>query len=616
MRPLGGVDGAAWLAKCGRGLDRLEAPAEWSPALFGEPGCRIIFDGILHNRAELLADLGGHAPHNPTDSELVAQAYRAWGEAAVCRLRGRFALVIADAVRDLLLCARDPAGAHPLFYAEVDQRILLSPSVETLLAQPEVSAELNRATLVARLTRRWLAPEETYFTHVRRVLPGHVMRLSGSDRRVYRYWNPVPVDGTIEWVPDAEAPERFEALLGQAVARGLALGPAGIYMSGGLDSSMLAMVASDLCQRQGWAPPWGLSLLFSLPDLDEAVVQRGVAARLGFPQLQLPFEDAAGPGGTFAAALEMTRSMPAPLALIWRPALQGLALQAREHGCCVILAGDGADEWLWENPIQAADMLRSLDVLGLHRLWRIYARSYHFSRQEALRIVLWRCGVKPLVRHAWPTAGFRIGAGRLVRRRWRSNARRTAASPPWVAPDPTLRAQVAERLEESSVREATRADPGGYHLRDTRSRLESVGKWFRDEETFLVGRRTGVPVWEPFWDPDLIDLLVRVRPQARSTDGLAKALVRRPLARRFPELGFDRQRKSWMGRALQSVLESQTAAARQAVGPLRNLVELGVIDDRQLAAVTEDALAGRASVSRLGWAWEALNLEVWTRAHR
>ena len=131
-----------------------------------------------------------------------------------------------------------------------------------------------------------------------------------------------------------------------------------------------------------------------------------------------------------------------------------------------------------------------------------------------------------------------------------------------------------------------------------------------------MGRRTGVPVREPFWDPDLIDLLVRVRPQARSTDGLAKALVRRPLARRFPELGFERQRKSWMGRALQSVLESQTVAARQAVGPLRNLVELGVIDDRQLAAVTEDALAGRASRWRLGWAWEALNLEAWTRAHR
>ena len=125
---------------------------------------------------------------------------------------------------------RDPGGVHSLFFAEVGPRTsLLSPSLQTLLAHADVSTERNRATLVARLTRRWwLAPEETYFTHVRRVLPGHVTRFSGSDRRVYRYWNPVPVDGTIEWVPDDEAPERFEALLGQVVARGLALGPAGV----------------------------------------------------------------------------------------------------------------------------------------------------------------------------------------------------------------------------------------------------------------------------------------------------------------------------------------------------------------------------------------------------
>ena len=113
-----------------------------------------------------------------------------------------------------------------------------------------------------------------------------------------------------------------------------------------------------------------------------------------------------------------------------------------------------------------------------------------------------------------------------------------------MAPDPTLRAQVVERLEASYAE--MRSDPGtdGYYLRDTRSRLESADKWFREEETFLVGQRQGMPVREPFWDPDLIEFLVRVRPRARSAGGLAKALVRRPLAGRFPGLGFESQRKS------------------------------------------------------------------------
>jgi hypothetical protein len=126
-----------------------------------------------------------------------------------------------------------------------------------------------------------------------------------------------------------------------------------------------------------------------------------------------------------------------------------------------------------------------------------------------------------------------------------------------------------------------------------------------------VGRRTGVPVREPFWDPDLIDLLVRVRPQARSTDGLAKALVRRPPHDAFPGLG---SRVS--ARAGWAVPSSPSSRARRPP-PAKPWAPCATWwDDRQLATVTEDALAGRASRWQLGWAWEALNLEVWARAHR
>jgi hypothetical protein len=131
-----------------------------------------------------------------------------------------------------------------------------------------------------------------------------------------------------------------------------------------------------------------------------------------------------------------------------------------------------------------------------------------------------------------------------------------------------------------------------------------------------MGRRIGVPVREPFWDPDLIDLLVRVRPQARSAGGLSKALVRRPLAKRFPGLGFEQQRKSNLGIALLSVLATQAGPTLRAMGGVRTLVDLGVIDGEQVHVLLEDALAGRSHRDRLGWAWELLNLEAWARAQR
>jgi asparagine synthase (glutamine-hydrolysing) len=586
-----------------------------SPSVTRGPGPCILFDGILYDRGDLQAQLGGRRPTEPTDADLVGEAYARWGEAVVGRLRGIFALTITDDARDLVLCARDPLGIRPLFYAEVGQTLLLSPSVETLLRHPGVSTELNRASLVARLTKRWPAMDETYFRHVRRVLPGHVLRVRGADRRVSRYWNPVPVDGPPAWIPDDEAPARFETALERAVARCLDGAPAGIYMSGGLDSGMLAMVAADLCRDQGLGPPRGLSLRFSV-DRAEAVVPQGVTAALGLPQRQVPFEEAAGPEGTLEAALAMTRALPAPLALMWRPALQHLASIGREHGCRVILAGDGADEWLWVNPILAADLLGSLDLPRLYHLWRTYSRSYHFSGRQAFRIVVWHYGIKSSSRTAVGPPRSALGAGRPVRRRRHALAMRDAGSPPWVAPDPTLRAEVAAGLEAAYTLAAVEPKGDSYYLRDTRSRLDAPEKWFREEETFLVGRRTGIPVREPFWDPDLIELLVRVRPAARSAGGLAKSLVRRPLTERFPGLGFEGQRKSNLGVALLSVLETQARPVRQAMGELRTLVDLGVIDGDRVRILMDDALAGRSHRHRLGWVWEFLNLEAWTRAHR
>jgi asparagine synthase (glutamine-hydrolysing) len=593
----------------------LETPMDGSPSVTRGPGPCILFDGILYDRGDLQEQLAGRRPTEPTDADLVGEAYGRWGEAVVGRLRGIFALIVADDAQNLVLCARDPLGIRPLFYAEVGQTLLLSPSVETLLRHPGVSTELNRASLVARLTKRWPVMDETYFRHVRRVLPGHVLRVRGADRRVSRYWNPVPVDGPAAWIPDDEAPARFETALERAVARCLDGGPAGIYMSGGLDSSMLATVAADLCRDRGLDPPRGLSLLFSV-DRAEAAVQQGVTAALGLPQRQVPFEEAAGPEGTLGAALAMTRALPAPLALMWRPALQHLASIGREHGCRVLLAGDGADEWLSVNPILAADLLGSLDLARLYRLWRAYSSSYHFSGRQAFRIVVWHYGIKQLVPDACRVAAVRLGAGRLVRGRRRALALRDAGAPPWVAPDPALRAEVAAELEAAYARAAAEPTGESYYLRDLRSRLDAPEKWLREEETFLVGRRTGIPVREPFWDPDLIELLVRVRPAARSAGGLAKSLVRRPLTKRFPGLGFERQRKSNLGAALLSVLETQARPVRQAMGDLRALVDLGVVDADQVRVLMDDALAGRSHRYRLGWVWEFLNLEAWIRAHR
>ncbi len=135
-----------------------------------------------------------------------------------------------------------------------------------------------------------------------------------------------------------------------------------------------------------------------------------------------------------------------------------------------------------------------------------------------------------------------------------------------------------------------------------------------EEETYLVARRLGIRVRQPFWDPELIDLLARVRPRSRTADGLAKALVRRPLIRRFPQLGFERQRKSWLGAAMLEVLAAQASAAYHSLGGIRKLGELGVVGAEQVDGLVDQALSGGAPASALGPLWDLLNLETWVRA--
>lgn len=601
------------IAANSRRLYLLDAPREWLPEIAEFNGNRIIFDGLLHNRSELCTRFADRLPRDPCDADLVGQAYCCWGHDAVSRVKGVYALLIWDRARDLLLCARDPFGLHPLFYAELGRTLLLSPSIETLLGHPGISAELNRAGLVDTLARRGLKREETYFTQVKRVLPGHILRIRGDDHQSERYWNPVPFDRPIEWIPDEEAQPRFEALLEQAVARCLARGPAGIFLSGGLDSSAVAMVASDICRQQGRAAPWALSLVFPGLDRDEVNVQRGVATALGLPQVLLPVDEAGGPEGTLAAALEMSRTLPAPLEMIWHSALRSAALHGRQQGCRVILTGHGGDEWLWENTFLAADLLRSLNLPGLYRLWRTHSRSYHFSRWEMLDMLLWRYGARPLLRDAWHTVAVRVGASGLIRRRRHTAVTRSAVSPHWLAPDPALRAQVTQRIHESYASDKAVPRIDSYYLQDTRSRLDAPEKWFLAEETFLVGRRVGVHMHHPFLDADLVELLIRIRPNVRSEDGFAKALVRRPLARRFPHLGFERQRKSWLGAAALSMVAAEAGAACKAMGGIRTLGELGVVDPARVSEFMDDALARKGR--QLGLVWLILNVEAWARAH-
>ena len=153
---------------------------------------------------------------------------------------------LGRAIQNALLRQR-PRGFYPLFYARTGREWLFSTSVDTLLQHPDVPKTINRGALATYLWGKWkyCDIEETYFSNVRRIPPGHAFKAqgTGASAKIYRYWKPISA-GAISWTREAEI-EQFPELMKQAIGRCLQLGRAGIYLSGGLDSGTLATYATE-----------------------------------------------------------------------------------------------------------------------------------------------------------------------------------------------------------------------------------------------------------------------------------------------------------------------------------------------------------------------------------
>lgn len=574
----------------------LRRPNEASANTAEAADCRIVFEGMLYNRSEL-SDRA-HA----SDAAVVLDGYLRWGEDVLPRLRGTFAVVIWDGRKQQVLAARDPIGTYPLFYAEVAGRYLFSPSLDALVAQPGVAPAINRMAIADHLCGRWPDPGETYYETIRRIPPGRALRARSGGSFEFKYWNPAPPERPLEWV-GGDVLEQFDELLEQAVERCLRPGPAGIFLSGGLDSVSVAAMATDVARKSGARDPLALSIVFPTDDANEEDVQRGVAGGLGLEHVITPFYKAVGGPELLQAALDNSASWPAPHGNIWHPAYRGLIHDAVDKGCRVILTGAGGDEWLTVGPFVAADLIQAGDFRGLLRFWQELNRSMTLSPVRSLRALLWTFGTRPILadlgeRHL-PSA---LNAYRRRRQR--------ALTPVWLAPDLELRGAVLDR----AYAWAARPRPGqSFYDRENQPTLDHSLVSSEMEDLFENSRRYGIDFRMPYWDADLVDFLYRVPPRNLNDGGRAKGLVRRMLERRFPGLGFERQKKVRATHFFADVVAGEGPRLWQEMEGMKSLEKLGIVDKKGV-----NLLAGEAFRSRearvISLVWYLMTMEAWVRS--
>ncbi len=562
----------------------------------GDADLQVLFAGQLHDTPEVGAGTGIGLVPAPGDA--IARAFRRRGTALLPSLRGRFAFIVIDRTARTVRAVRDHLGIYPLFYALTPREIVFSSSFERLREEPGVPSDLNRVAIADHLCQYWPDPEETFFLHIRRILAGSHAIVSSAGLRVERYWS--PIGDRVDWLPDEEV-DHFDALLAQAVARGLASGRSGIFLSGGFDSVSVAAVAADLARTRGDAPPLALSLSFPDPSADEQVIQTAVAETLGLPLHLEGLLDAAGPRGLLAESLALSNTLSAPLFNHWMPAYLNLMRRAQRDGISVIFTGEGGDEWLGTSPFLAADLIARGDVAGLIRLGRTWRRSFHQPWLAGWRSTIWTFGLRPL-------AGAAIA--RLAPDWWDDNRarRRVAVHPDWIAADAGLRREQFARARQALI--AARP-AGGFYQRDARSLIDMpLHAWFFEEQ-HEVGQRVSLHQAHPYWDADLVAHMYRVRPERLNAANRTKALVRQTVHRRFPALGFERQRKVTAAPVFSSIVAADAPVLGESVADFEGLASLGVVDPARAAAFMRAAFG--QSIRPRSIAWALIEMEHWVR---
>jgi asparagine synthase (glutamine-hydrolysing) len=230
----------------------------------------IVFNGEIYNHAELRAGLEakGHRYRSRSDTETIVHLYEEYGGDCVKHLRGMFAFVIWDRRRRVLFAARDRLGIKPFYYRWDGKAFLFGSEIKTILAYPGVAAEFNRGTLAEYLTFGYVTGPETMFAGIRKLMPGHTLELSERGQpKIERYWD-LTVEVDREPQPREYYVKTYRGLLENAVESHLMSDvPLGMFLSGGLDSSAVAALATKIRgdQIQTFAVGYGEEEFSELP---------------------------------------------------------------------------------------------------------------------------------------------------------------------------------------------------------------------------------------------------------------------------------------------------------------------------------------------------------------
>jgi asparagine synthase (glutamine-hydrolysing) len=299
----------------------------------------IVFNGEIYNFQDIRRELEarGHLFRSQSDTEVILEAYRAWGIDCLERLNGMFAFALHDASSSTVFIARDRAGEKPLYYRHADGSLAFGSELKALMEFPGFPRELDVDALNFYLAYGYVPGARSMLSGVSKLPAAHALVHDyRTDRmRIWRYWDlPAPFSGPVPAIDDLA--DELQALLADAVGRQLVADvPVGVLLSGGIDSSLVTAMAARASSRPV------KTFTVSLPghrSYDEGPYARLVAHQFGTEHHELVAEPA-----SVELLPQLARQYDEP---IGDQSIVPTYLVSRliRQSATVALGGDGGDE--------------------------------------------------------------------------------------------------------------------------------------------------------------------------------------------------------------------------------------------------------------------------------
>lgn len=320
---------------------------------FEKDGLVIVFNGEIYNYKRLRKELAnkGVSFTTTSDTEVLLELYRAKGTDCLNDLEGMFAFAIFEKRSRNLFLARDPFGIKPFFFYTNGNKFAFASELKTLVKAPGVNKTLNLKSLTASINYLWVPGNDSMFSSIKKLPAGHYAIVSSKGEiELQQYYNPSTL---IRFSNESEAIEAIDFALQNSVKRHLEADvPVSAFLSGGLDSSLLSVMAGK------HQPLSTYSIAITQKDKnieqmpDDAKYARQLAKHHGFEHHEIQIDPS------------ITDELPHMVYHLDEPIGDPAAINtyliskaARDNGVKVLLSGMGADELFFGYRRQMATLL-------------------------------------------------------------------------------------------------------------------------------------------------------------------------------------------------------------------------------------------------------------------